>query len=134
MHTGLGTLPRRYAVLLAVCLAVVIWFGLTIWQNNTTFDEWRSQLFDYPVPEGAVAVDSGSRFGHYEGNGKHCDGEAWLLLRGVDEEAALTHYEGVHGNLSVETEQPPDDSHAELVRVTIHEMYLTEHAYDPRCW
>ena len=135
MRTWLEALPRgKVVALAALLLAVVVWCAFTIWQSNAVFADWQSQLLDHPLPAGAVVVDSGGRFGHFEGNGKHCDGEAWLLLSGVDETAAWAHYEDVHGNLRVDEERDLDADYPSAVRVTISEMYLTEHAYDPRCW
>lgn len=53
----------------------------TVVVNNVRMNDWKSSLFDAPIPAGARLVDRGTAYGLLRGNGNHCDRRAWLLLR-----------------------------------------------------
>ena len=95
---------RKRAVVgtvLALLLVLLVVEVVTIARNNTRFDEWKSELLDHPVPPNSILLETGSRFGLLWGNGNHCDGEAWMILRSDLSATELErHYSDV-ANLSL---------------------------------
>lgn len=82
---------------LALVLALVSVEVITVARNNARFDEWRSTLLHHPAPANATVIDSGSRYGLLWGNGNHCDGEAWVIIRG---DLSATELERHYSDLS----------------------------------